>query len=512
MLEREIKLHVPSHQRARLEQELLGLSAARLPLHACYFDTETHQLAKAKIALRLRKEGEQWVQTIKAPGPDELSRIEINHNRPKPTLDLSVYHGSAIEQVMAQLDSPLQLRYETRVERLLVKQASEKGIVELAYDQGSIKAGALEFPLYELELELVSGDVDALFELAPLWLKKYSLILDLRSKAERGEMLAHIAATTATHPPQSPHNEPMRKPRRATKAITLTEATTLDEAYRLCASDCMSQIIRNACFLAGVDSIATASAMQVEYLHQLRVGIRRLRSCWKFFSKWVAIDEIALNAHLHYYFSQFGEARDGDVIAHAITPRLLQAGMPELTQHDTPKYAGHTPAMAASPAFQLNLLTLLDHLVSVDTTMPAPAAAADDTSQHHIGKVLSKRLNKRLKRLCRQGAQFHQLSVADQHRLRKRIKGLRYSMEFSSSLLTTKSFTRLRAALEAVQHTMGDLNDLYIAHDYYQSLLASQPSALFATGWIRAMQEQKIAQTQTDITQLAKAGRFKYRR
>lgn len=499
MLERELKFHVPAHKRAALEKALRKLGAKELPLHARYFDTKDHELAKAKVALRLRKEGEQWVQTIKTPGADELSRIEINHPRSEPTLDLSLYQDTPLGQTLARLEHPLELRYETLVNRLVIQKGIKANVIEFAYDQGDIKAGELELPICELELEQVSGSTDHLFTQARQWLKKHDLILDLRSKAERGDALAQLSC--ATQQPAPAEYAQLRKPRRA-GSVTLTAAPTLDAAYRLCANDCMNQVIRNATFLAGVDSIDGMPLIQVEYIHQLRVGIRRLRSCWNFFGKWVDIDETALGTQLRQYFGLLGQARDNDVIELLITPRLADAGMPALTLPSPVVHADHAQALAASAEFQETLLTRLHHLVAEETT-------GSETTSPSIGKLLSQRLNKRLKRLCRQGAHFHQLAIEDQHKLRKRIKGLRYAMEFSASLLAGKSLARLHAALMDIQHTLGDLNDLYVAHDYYQGLSADQPQAFFALGWLKAMQAQKQAEAESDFLRLAKAGRFK---
>lgn len=499
MLERELKFHVPVHKRAALEKALRKFGAKELPLHARYFDTKNHELAKAKVALRLRKEGEQWVQTIKTPGADELSRIEINHPRPEPILDLSLYEDTPVAQIMARLEHPLELLYETVVNRLVIKKGIKANVIEFAYDQGLIKAGKLELPICELELEQVSGSTDYLFAQARQWLKKHGLILDLRSKAERGDALSQLAhATPQTTPAEYGQ---LRNPRRAS-SVTLADAPTLDAAYRLCANDCMNQIVRNATFLAGVDSIDDVSLTQVEYIHQLRVGIRRLRSCWNFFGKWIDIDEAALDAQLRQYFGLLGQARDTGVIELFITPRLADAGMPALTLPSPVVHADHAQALAASAEFQETLLTLLHHLVAEQTT-------DSETKNPSIGKLLSQRLNKRLKRLCRQGAQFRQLTVEDQHKLRKRIKGLRYAMEFSASLLAGKNLARLHAALMDTQHTLGDLNDLYVAHDYYQSLSVDQPQAFFALGWLKAMQVQKQAEAELNFLRLAKAGRFK---
>src|SRR3546814_16680537 len=65
MLERELKLYVPEASRIGLKKALTQLGATELALNARYFDTENRDLAKAGIALRLRQEGDQWVQTVK---------------------------------------------------------------------------------------------------------------------------------------------------------------------------------------------------------------------------------------------------------------------------------------------------------------------------------------------------------------------------------------------------------------------------------------------------------------
>ncbi len=512
MLERELKFHVPADKRAALEKRLRKDGATDLPLHACYFDTEKHELAKRRVALRLRQEGGLWMQTIKTPGPDELSRIEINHPRPDPTLDLSLYQGSFVEEILAKLESPLELRYETQVHRLVLKVNCDDSEVELAYDQGVIKSGGLELPLCELELELVTGEASGLFKLAGQCLGKHGLIVDLRSKAQRGDALARITQNikhdspsdinASDAPAQAAVLTQLYKARRAGHVL-LTSDLTMRQAYQRCATDCMNQIVRNTTFLATVASLHAPASACVEYVHQIRVGIRRIRSCWKFFGKWVELDEASLGSALRDYFAQLGKARDGDVIRETITPRLVDAGMAELSL-PAPGDNDSMPALAASPHVQATLLTLLQHLTDAES-----ASQTQKRSETKLEKALTKRLNKRLDAVCEQGARFSELSIEKQHRLRKRVKALRYSMEFSASLLSAKRLARLREALVTAQHTLGDLNDLYIADDFYQPLIATQPQAYFASGWLRAMQEQKKSQAQADFVRMAKAGHFK---
>ncbi len=173
MSEQEIKLNVPPAARAGVARQMQRNDARSIHLHSMYFDTPTRQLAQARIALRLRQEGNTWVQTLKTPGADAITRVEINHNRPGPVLDLSVYTGTAVEATLARVQDKLGLRYETDVHRIVRKVRGRQGSVELAYDVGEIRADGFVLPINELEFELVSGHVAAIFAAARTWMQRH---------------------------------------------------------------------------------------------------------------------------------------------------------------------------------------------------------------------------------------------------------------------------------------------------------------------------------------------------
>ncbi|MGB3287763.1 MAG: CYTH and CHAD domain-containing protein [Burkholderiaceae bacterium] len=517
MLERELKLHVPANRRAGVEAELKQLGATERPLHARYFDTVNRDLAAAGIALRLRQEGDRWVQTVKAPGPDELSRIETNHDRPGPELDLSVYRGTPLEPLLAPWEATLVLRYETLVTRLMVRHDTGHGVIELAYDHGWIKAGALRLAVQELELEQVSGGTANLFQLSRLWLNRHDLVIDLRSKAERGDALAQAAQSLPEDvlAPKGARRLPepvlaqMLKARRAAPVVLDPQAGT-EQAYLLCANECLNQIIRNATFLAGVDGHPRMGPdLRVSYVHQLRVGIRRLRSCWKFFGKWMPLNEGLPLEELQHHFALLGQTRDSDVVQLTIAPRLAKAGMPALPEAATgpdKRAVRNMRTLAAGARFQSFLLDLLERQVE-----SGGAAQAGPEHTEPPGKLLAGRLNNWLKRTCEAGEHFLQLPAHAQHDLRKDVKRLRYSLDFSSSLLRSQSLRPVREALALAQEKLGELNDLYVAQAHYERLGASQPAALFALGWLKAAQEHKQAEAQAAFEQLAKTGRLKAR-
>src|SRR6202034_642535 len=69
--------------------------------------------------------------------------------------------------------------------------------VEIAFDEGTIEAGPHQEALSEIELELKSGNVGALFDLGTQLLDAAPLRFGTRSKSERGFALAFDVARPA---------------------------------------------------------------------------------------------------------------------------------------------------------------------------------------------------------------------------------------------------------------------------------------------------------------------------
>lgn len=522
MLEREIKFHVPPRRRSALKQRLGKLGAEAIALHARYYDTANQALARAGVALRLRREGEVWIQTIKLPGPDELSRIEWNHPRPEAVLDLSVYEGTHISALLSELSDRLVCRYITHVTRLKKELPTASGLAELAYDEGVIMAGSLVLPIHELELEGISGETSDLFELSREWLTEYGLILELRSKAARGDALAKLASGSKTGlqaiaelpdtpaqpsrlPPLSEeHQRRLATPVRNGQPV-LAPDVTIGAAYVECANDCLNQIIRNSTFLAGVDGFKPGPEQRIEYVHQLRVGIRRLRACWQLFGKDSRPPQPVQDA-LKQTFRVLGQARDNDVIQTELLPRLIQAGMPPDSNGSEASEAPAARArseLASRPQFQLLLLDLLEHLV-----LYGDQRAEHARLNRPAAPLLCKRLNKWLDDIRQSANGFVEAGWDERHRVRKRVKRLRYSMEFAQGTLEPAGLAPLRSALVSAQKALGQLNDLYVAAEYYRGPGAKHSSAMFALGWLAATQQHEAQASQMALQSLAKAGHF----
>ncbi len=169
-------------------------------LEARYFDTPSHALQKAKLAYRVRREGENWVATVKDSGSSKgglHARQEWNqivaHNEP----DIQVFSAMEIGPVLQETigDENLEPILITSFERRKVDVVMSDGsTIEVAADKGAIIAGEQTAPILEIELELKTGEASALFVLGAALAKEFPLLPESKSKFYRGLLLAGLSA------------------------------------------------------------------------------------------------------------------------------------------------------------------------------------------------------------------------------------------------------------------------------------------------------------------------------
>jgi inorganic triphosphatase YgiF len=559
MSEQELKLNVPVKAQARVEQAVKRAKFSQIQLRAFYFDTPNRALVSAGVALRLRLEGSQWVQTLKMPGAHSLSRLEMNQERPEATLDLSIYAGTPAGDILSNLTEPLQVCYETDVQRLLRDIRTPHGIVELAFDRGLLRAGGLELPISEVEFELKRGQLEAVFEIGRMWQEKFGLILDFRSKAERGDRLAQLAQSLSVVEAMSVKDAASLqrqsdartkrvaefwKPRGAESLSVVSVVKKRDPAQLLAVitTECLEQIVRNTSVLCEVDTAGICQAGSPEHIHQLRVGIRRLRSAWSFFDGLTALPSLEHREQIKQYFALLGGTRDQDVLQESVLPVLAVAGLPPLVLSPSP-HQNSGSELVASVGFQRWLLDTLALCTLPDTSLPtssitptaappftplpttappltplilhAPDSQADDVflfphapdipRKPPLKPLLIKKLKQWHRKIVRNGMAFSVLEVEQQHAVRKKCKRLRYALQFCESLLPETHLQSYRKHLATVQDILGEMNDLYVALPLFESLKTDQPQAWFACGWIQARQAALTDQASGAFRRLANA-------
>lgn len=200
--ETEIKLRVSPEVLQRLRHhpiltERLAGEWHTSTLYNQYHDTANRDLAGARVALRVRRDGDQFIQTLKSKGQSVAGLSERNEWDWQVTaaaLDLTLLDDSCWPASLAGLDKLLLLPVFTtdfqRTKGLLRWQRDGEQVeVEAALDQGQVVADGRAEPICELELELRSGPVAALLELAVALAADVPLMPCDISKAERGYRL-----------------------------------------------------------------------------------------------------------------------------------------------------------------------------------------------------------------------------------------------------------------------------------------------------------------------------------
>ncbi|WP_263261780.1 CYTH domain-containing protein [Pseudomonas sp. RIT-PI-S] len=205
--ETEIKLRVSRETLAALREHPLlkkrnksGWSSHEL--FNQYFDTPERDLAQARVALRLRRDGDEVIQTLKTRGQSVAGLSERNeYDWPlaKAKLDLKKLDDSCWPASLAELDKKtIKPLFTTDFVREKAEIAWGRGkakvVLEAALDLGKVTAGKLSEEICELELELREGDPAGLLELACELAASLPLMPCDISKAERGYRLLDQAS------------------------------------------------------------------------------------------------------------------------------------------------------------------------------------------------------------------------------------------------------------------------------------------------------------------------------
>jgi CHAD domain-containing protein len=211
-----------------------------------------------------------------------------------------------------------------------------------------------------------------------------------------------------------------------------------------------------------------------EHVHQLRVGLRRLRSAIALFKKFVGPDILAWDTKAKQFAAGLGGNRDIDVMTEGLWPRLRAAGAPlvELPVHDNVLPPGDLIRDAVTQQWMLELLAVelqgLGEVTEGEWSLVLPVIRG-------------------WSRQCKKDAlRFESFDFEQRHRLRKRLKRLRYALEFIESELPSKGYKRYSKALTNVLNDLGEYNDLRVAIEAYRGIAGVDPRAWFAIGWLMA--------------------------
>ena len=470
MTEFELKFEIPPANLKNVASAMLEGKATRQRLQASYFDTPDGALARQGIVVRLRKEGRRWVQTAKGPTADLLERLEHNVALPPqpagvvPGLDLARHRGTPVGKLISKAlglkasdNYPsLKLLYGTDVQRITRLVAHGESMVEVALDQGRVFTDGHSQPICELEVELKDGTPLDAVTLARQWCASHGLWISTIAKSMKGQRLrcevALSPATSAISPKFARHAS-------GHEMVTAVVAA------------CLNQILPNMSELAG-------GSQHPDHIHQLRVGIRRLRTALRELGDLTDAIDPQWEAALVRAFRALGAYRDHSNLALVLQPQLLAAGGPGIHFEVATSLMSDSGEIVRAPDFQDALLGLLGFVYREATE------AAN--KPEGLKKTISLCLDKLHKCALRDGKKFLALDEVHQHGVRKRFKRLRYLIEFAEPLFAIRKVNRMTAALKPVQDSLGLYNDELMALHAWRALTAGDLRAWFGIGWLTA--------------------------
>lgn len=477
-VETELKLELHRDDLPRLlAHPLLGAQPPRRErLFNTYFDTSTLALRAQRMAVRERRVGRHTLLTVKTAGTSVgglSSRGEWEAPcRPGQFDFAALVDDEALAQQLLCVAWQLVPVFRTDFTRRSWTLHHGGAVVELALDQGAITTGNAEGnhrqTILEVELELLSGPVDALLDLA------HTLALGPHGQAARALRLQPSQRSKAERGYALFTGERLR-PVKA-KPLTLDANMHPLQAFRDAALGCLGHLQANA---AGVVPPGPDGSLpDPEFVHQARVALRRLRTGLRLFRAHLPrrfVDHWA--AEWKALAGQLGDARNWDVFATERLPDWLPGDDPQAASgvgvqalFDWVRQQRQDANVRAAQALgeSAHALRMLAFTRAVLALQP------DDAPAQSLTDWACATLRKRHAALQEEARRARRLGPEGRHELRISLKKLRYAQDFLASVLPRDQAKSSTAALADAQELLGRLNDLSTA----QALLGAVPPGL----------------------------------
>ncbi len=487
MIETELKITLDADGMARLRchpslAELRLEPRRRLRLLSIYCDTADHALGRAGMSLRLRRSGRRWVQTIKhastAGGAGLFSHRETEVPAPGARLVLDGPDPTGALKALSEAsrDAPLAPIFETRIDRMVERLVIPGlGVVELALDQGVVAAGDATVPILEAELELVEGDLRAVFALARRLFPTGPVAFSTANKAALGYALCRGEAKA-----EGP------KVRQA-GVLRFERTASVEEVARDVFRDCFAQISRNL--------VVVSCSEAPEGPHQLRVGLRRLRTAFSVFGSSLGKAGLAEASSAARALGQVvGRLRDADVLRDEVVAEACARGLDHaateallaVLEAQRAAIRSEVRASIAGPEATGFVFDLLDLVEARGWLVPEDYSQTARLAQP-IAELAPVWLDKRHSKVQKMGKRIDELDAEALHELRKELKKLRYTVDMVAPIYPGRKAADYLRALKDMQDTFGSLNDVSMAAEALgpgATPAPGDPAAQRAVGWV----------------------------
>jgi triphosphatase len=460
-----------------------------------HFDTPSGELAGAGLSLAMCQTGGRWTQRLLACGEHAntrvADRVEVTTSRrsESPAVDAGRHRTQAarlaLDKALAGRTSEpepswiehFRLRFTRRTRTM----DAEGGQLEISLDEGAIDIDGRRLPVCEVTMSLQSGQgLAQMFDLAHRLVRDHRFVLNSLAPSWRG--MAEVF-------PSSPVNVA------CASRVAFDPCTDDDQLLRTMVAHCMRQILPNASWLA-------AGSCQPEQVHQLRVGLRRLRTVLRELGVLADDADPAWDQPLTKAFRALGLQRDRELMLHKLAPQWQAAGAPAVAYWPMLDPApGSLRRAVRDPSFQSTLLDLLAFSWQ-------PASSPSRRQGRGGCKLLEGRLQKLHSQVVADGKRFADLTEAQQHRVRKRLKRLRYLSEFARPLFKGSEVDRYLERLSPAQDALGEHNDHAVALNSWRRQQPREAGEWFAVGWLTARQRSSTQACLDALQKINRAKRF----
>lgn len=457
----ELKLQLSPKAASKLAKHplLANIPSQRLRLLNTYFDTPKLELHKRRVAVRFRKKGWEWLCTVKSAEPASgglAMRSEWETQATPGTFDFSHVDNAEFRSFLEQRIDQLEPVFTTDFKRQIWHVPFGESLIELAIDRGWIESRGQRLPICEIELELLSGQVDDIFWLTRQLQGDHHLHPAIASKAERGYNLFL--------------DTPLRPFKAKPPAVHAVQTPV--EAFRCIALNCLEHFQRNEQGLL--------ASKDPEFVHQARVALRRLRSAIKLFAPVLPPEFVtAYGQTWQTLAGALGEARNWDVFLEETLPPIAAAfpddkdikRLRKAAQRKVQSARKSVIALLAIDEYPRLLLEFTAAVYTVGQTLPIPL---ENFARQQISRHARK---------ARKLAIHHaELTPTERHKMRIAFKKLRYTLEFFTPLLPPRHLKPYLAALSRLQDELGLINDHVTAETLITDALDGRPAGA-VHGW-----------------------------
>lgn len=463
MLEIELKFQIPEARRQALLKALDPKKSQIIQLKAKYYDTSERHLARSHTALRQRLEGNVWVQTLKASRKNQIERFEHNAElgelETAPELNLDIYAQdteaqSILNEALAG-STDLALQFETDIQRTQRVLNFNESEIEISLDVGCIRSLTAETAVHEVEFELKSGNIQDLLAFSFEWVKKYHLWLDVRSKAELGNLLAsNQTVSPAVH----------------AKDFQLVKKDSSEKNLRLLIAQQLQHLLPNiAAMSAHVDT--------AEHIEQAQSALDHLQLTTALFKSWNAQLSDKFTYQLAAFKQQFDQLQHLQHMQSSIGAFLQNPKTQAQLSQDILYSQEKLNNLVRSTLNVHHYLELLMFSFGEDHGVQQELKSSAQHTLQQQYKVLQDQLN---------DSNLHDFESLDA--LALRIHELKFSFPILTSIYDVKNLQKYSKAL----------HDAYLAAKEYQILASSatyiqntelEASDWFVLGWLTAKQE-----------------------